>query len=86
MILMATSSSFTSWPNELTPSVLRKHFPSCSDCSIGNLSERHLPSLDGNLKDIPSHSVIGAEFEIDIKGRYTAPDGKPVRRRISLYV
>jgi hypothetical protein len=37
MILMAKSSSFTSWPKELTPSVLRKHFPSCSDCSIGNL-------------------------------------------------
>jgi len=79
MIFMAKSSSFTSWPKELTPSVLRKHFPSCSDCSIGNLSERPLPCLDANPPDIHSHTVIGAEFEIDIKGKYTAPDGKPVR-------
>jgi hypothetical protein len=79
MLLMATSSSFTSWPKELTPSVIRKHFPSCSDCSIGNLSERPLPSPSETLTDIPSHTIIGAEFEIDIKGKYTAPDGKPVR-------
>jgi hypothetical protein len=43
------------------------------------LSERPLPSPSENLTDIPSHSIIGAEFEIDIKGKYTAPDGKPVR-------
>ena len=34
MLLMATSPSFTSWPKELTPSVIRKYFPSCSDCPL----------------------------------------------------
>ena len=38
-----------------------------------------MPPPDANPIDIHSHSVIGAEFEIDIKGKYTAPDGKPVR-------
>ena len=80
MLLMATSPSFTSWPKELTPSVIRKYFPSCSDCPLGNLAERPLPSSPKS-NDIAIHSdcVVGEEFEIDLKGKYTAPDGKPVR-------
>ena len=77
---MATSPSFTSWPKELTPSVIRKYFPSCSDYPLGNLAERPLPSSPKS-NDIAIHSdcVVGKEFEIDLNGKYTAPDGKPVR-------
>ena len=84
MLLMATSSSFTSWPKELSPSVIRKYFPICSDCPIGNLAERPLPPINIS-PDLHSHSLVGAEFEIDIKGKYTAPDGKPVRSLTALY-
>jgi hypothetical protein len=77
---MVTSPSFTSWPKKLTPSVIRKYFPSCSDCPLGNLAERPLPSSPKS-NDIAIHSdrVVGEEFEIDLKGKYTAPDGKPIR-------
>ena len=62
MLLMANSSSFTSWPKELSPSVIRKYFPTCSDCPIGNLAERPLLSVHVS-SDLHNHSEVGQNLK-----------------------
>ena len=58
------------WPQELTPTVVRKYFPlTCASCPLGN-----------NLQDTDRYdnfepTVIGQEVELDLK-TWTEPSGK----------
>ena len=78
MISMTISSSFSSWPSELTPSVIRNRFPVCIDCPLGNLAERSLPSQHLTSPLIFECTVWEA-LKLIWKGKYSAPDDKPVR-------
>jgi hypothetical protein len=58
----------------LTSAVIRKYFPTaCPDCPFGNLQMRHPPV------DPPIHHDPGAVFEVDVQGKWTDSDGKPVK-------
>ena len=53
---------FTSIPKELTPKVIRKHFPACEACPAGNLAQRDITREASDREFVP-----GEEFQLDIE-------------------
>ena len=62
-------------PKQLTPSIIAKYFPhdTCISCTTANLAARALPGAPED-RIIP----VGAEIQIDIKGKWTGAAGQPV--------
>ena len=58
-------------PQVLTPQLIRKHFPRCDACPIGNLARRPIIS-NPIVRDIK----IGEEWQVDMKGPWTDDKGK----------
>ena len=69
MVEIFSSNAYLNLPSELTPSAIRKNFPSCAECSIGNMSRKPLPSTS-----TPRHIEPGEEFQIDLEGPWTQID------------
>ena len=62
MCKIVREAMFTSIPKELTPKVIRKHFPACEACPAGNLAQRDIPREASDRVIEP-----GEEFQLDIK-------------------
>ena len=69
MIDMISSGTYTNLPLELTTKAIRKHFPLCAECPMGNLSRSPLP-LTSTFRDI----AMGEEFQIDLEGPWLKSD------------
>ena len=62
MCKIVTQQLFTSIPKELTPKIIRKHFPSCEACPAGSMAQRDIPRTASDRVTEP-----GEEFQLDIK-------------------
>ena len=81
MVNVFLTPSFLSSHPHLTSTVLSKYFPAnCSDCPLGNLQMRH-PPVDPPVSDSPDEC-----FEVDVKGKWTDPQEKPVRSFGGTYI
>lgn len=69
MIDIFSSQAYVNLPLELSPSVIRKYFPTCAECSIGNMSRKPLPSY-ATARDI----LPGEEFQLDLEGPWVKAD------------
>ena len=58
-------------PETLTEKAIRKHFPNCNACPVGNLQQRPALSLPAERE-----LAIGEEFEIDLIGQMTDENKK----------
>ena len=58
-------------PKVLTPKLIRKHFPRCDSCPIGNLTRRRIFSNSVNRE-----KKIREEWQVDMKGPWTDDKGK----------
>jgi len=61
---------FSGIPPALTCTVVRKHFPQCAECTVGNLAQVPLSSHSESSIRIP-----GAVVEVDLKGPIHGHDG-----------
>ncbi len=66
MILIVKNKLIKNLPETLTEKAIRKHFPNCNTCPIGNLQQRPLLSIPEDRE-----IEIGSEWEIDIFGPVT---------------
>ena len=66
MILIVKNKFIKNLPEALTEKAIRKHFPNCNTCPIGNLQQRPFQSIPED-RDIE----IGSEWEIDLMGPVT---------------
>ena len=70
MLSIVSSSSIVNIHPDLTSTAIRKFFPyDCPAYPAGQLAQRHQASVE-----IISYILPGQVFEIDFKGRWTAPD------------
>jgi hypothetical protein len=69
MIDIITSGTYYNLPKELTSKVIRKHFPLCAECPLGNLARTPLP-----LKSTPRNIAMGEEFQVDLEGPWLKSD------------
>ena len=69
MIDIFSSQAYVNLPSDLSPSVIRKYFPTCAECSIGNMSRKPLPSYATDRDILP-----GEEFQLDLEGPWVKAD------------
>ena len=74
MCSIVKHASFDNIPKQLTEKAIRKHFPQCENCPFGNMARKPL-MVKGSPHKAEVFS-IGQAWEIDIKGKWTDPDGK----------
>ena len=66
MILIVKNKLIQHLPEALTEKAIRKHFPNCNACPIGNLQQRPFQSIPEDRE-----IEIGSEWEIDLMGPVT---------------
>ena len=69
MIDMISSNTYTNLPKELTTKAIRKYFPLCAECPLGNLARSPLPQTC-----TPQNIVAGEQFQIDLEGPWLKSD------------
>jgi hypothetical protein len=69
MLNMISSGTYNNLPKELTTKAIRKYFPLCAECPIGNLARSPLPQMC-----TPREIAIGDEFQIDLEGPWLKSD------------
>ena len=74
MIHIVRGRIFDGLPAELTESAIRKYFPQCVECAMGNLTKTPLPVTGESIVKTPGDVV-----EIDYKGPITDTNGKIVK-------
>ena len=74
MCLIVRHKSFSNIPSTLTEKAIRKHFPQCESCKYGNLARK--PLLNKGEPYAKEVFTIGEAWEVDIKGKWTDPEGK----------
>jgi len=74
MVAIVTKKTYTNLPAELTAKVIRKHFPICVACPVGNLAV-----VPMSKKANACSADIGEEWEVDIKGPWSDEHGKSVK-------
>ena len=73
MIRIVVHKPYNNIPAELTPAVIRKYFPMCSACPIGNMARK-----PHNKVANPTEFAIGEAWELDLKqwtGEVIMPSG-----------
>lgn len=70
LINISTDVHFKNFPKHLTPKVIRKHFPVCLSCPVGNMSASSHPHVS------QTEYRVGQCIEIDIYHPPRGPDGK----------
>ena len=73
MIKIIKNKLIENLPACLTEKLVNKYFPQCEACPHGNLSKRPIIArpIERNIK-------IGEEWQLDLKGQWTDPNGKVV--------
>jgi hypothetical protein len=74
MIQMVKNNMLNNIPRDLTEATIRKYFPQCTACPIGNMSKR--PML--TEKETSYVYELGEQMIMDVKGPYTDALGKKV--------
>ena len=74
MIQIVRQQLYEGLPPELNESVVRKHFPTCVECSLGNLATSPLPECSDSIVTNPGDVV-----EVDFKGPMTNASGEIIK-------
>ena len=62
MCKIVTEKAFVNLPKELTPKIIRKHFPVCEACPAASMAQKPIPRTASDRDIVP-----GEEFQLDIK-------------------
>ena len=71
MIVIVKNKLIKNLPEALTEKAVKKYFPNCNACPVGNLQQRPFQSIPED-RDIE----IGSEWEIDLMGPVTDENQK----------